>query len=159
MDDWFDGFDYESDDPWSTGDWDNAWDYGQGNDGGDMSGMGYDWDSIFGGSGSDSGGSSGTGNGSGINWMNLLLSGTSSYLGARETDKQNDKNRQGEIALTILRDQLQNKEYDRRQGQLSDAYKGFQAAPEGNGPRPISLLSGAGYPNANRLQGAGYYGG
>lgn len=146
MDDWMDGWDYDSGDAWDAGSWDDAWDYGGAGDGGDMSDMGYDWDSVFG--GSDGGSDSGTNwwsslngnNGQSTNWMNLLMAGASSYLGNRENEQAASRNREHDIALTILRDQLANKEYDRRQTQLSDAYKGFEGKPAPN-ENPMSLLS------------------
>lgn len=161
---WFDGWEWDSgddSDAWDSGDWDDAWDYGEAGDGGDFSDQGYDWDAVFGSGDSGEAGtnwwSSFTGNnGQSTNWMNMLLQGTSSYLGDRSADRRAEEGREHDIALTILRDQLANQEYQRRQQELKDAYKGYEGFSQSQ--NPMSLLSGRGYANTNRQPGATYYG-
>lgn len=160
MDDWMDGLDWDSGDDWDSGSWDDAWDFG-GDNNSDMSDMGYDWDSIFG--SGDSGGDQGTSwwnsftgnNGQSTNWMNMLLAGYSQYQGQQNNEQSQRRGFENDRALAILRDQLQNKEWDRRQGLLSDAYKGYEQYGA-NTPGDISGLSA--YKPKSLLQGSGYYG-
>lgn len=166
MDDWFAGSDWGGGDDWDvwdSGDWDDSWDYGMEGDGGDFSDQGYDWDAVFGGDGSGSGDgtnnwwNSFTGNnGQSTNWMQMLLSGTGQYLNQRSADRNAEQGREHDIALTILRDQLANQEYDRRQGQLRDAYAGYNDMTPANPNQGFNLLSG--YKPRPVSQGAQYYG-
>jgi hypothetical protein len=146
---WFEGWDFDlsTGDEFDTGDMDLSVDDIDTGGGGDFNyewfdesgdGSGSNWWNTFTGQGSD-------GQGGGTNWLGLLMSGYGQYQGQRNADKNADKGREHDIALTILRDQLANKEYDRRQQQLKDAYSAVPASTNANysgllgswSPRPV----------------------
>jgi hypothetical protein len=154
MDDWMDGLDFDTGDSFDT-DWyaDSGFEVDD-IDMGDYE-TGYDWDIDSGDSGTNWWASMNGNNGQSTNWMNLLMAGTSSYLGNRENEQAAGRSREHDIALAILRDQLANKEYDRRQTQLSDAYKAYEDKPAPS-ENPMSLLST--YKPRSTAPGSGYYG-
>lgn len=154
MDDWFDGLDFDTGDSFDT-DWfaDSGFEVDD-IDMGDYD-TGYDWDISGGDDGTSWWNALNGNNSSGTNWMNMLLGGASSYLSNQSASREANRNREHDIALTILRDQLNNKEYDRRQQQLKDAYKGYEQYA-GNTPNDMSGLSA--YKPQSLLQGSNYYG-
>lgn len=144
---WFEGWDFDLGDDSSfdigdmdfevsdidTGDTDFNYEWF---DSGDDTGS--NWWNTFTGQGED-------GQGGGTNWLGLLMAGYGQYQGQRNADRNAQQGREHDIALAILRDQLANKEYDRRQQQLKDAYAAVPASQNANyagllgswSPRPV----------------------
>lgn len=156
---WMDGWDY-SNDEWDEGSWDDAWDYGQEDTGGDMSDQGYDWDAIFGNSDSSENTTNQAADGStnsGTNWMNMFASGVSAYAGSEEDKKKAEQQAKQAKELLMLKAQLDEEQYKRRQQELKDAYGQYAGMP-GQPSGAFNLLSTKGAYQPQQ-KGATYYGG